>query len=82
MIIKKGDMIKIRAREEEYRAVRIPMLMIEAVLGDETTAEVYGDPVILSVDGKIWPLSEFEIYWVNGYELPNGAKYELSNDPF
>lgn len=81
MIIKKGDMIKVRPRKEEYRAVRIPMLMIEAVLGDETITKVYGDPVVLSLDGKMWPLSEFEIYWVNGFEIPNGSSYELSNDP-
>lgn len=80
MIIKKGDMVKLIPRKEEYREIRIPMVMIEAILGDETITSVYGDPVILSMDGNMWPLSEFAITWVNGVEIPPGGAFELTND--
>jgi len=45
------------------------MFMVEQIVGDIPTIKVLKDCAIVSSSGSIYPLTDFEITWVNGRDL-------------
>lgn len=69
MFIKKGDLIKVNPKlPEDYPPY--PMVMVEAIVGDEVTVYALGDCAIVTTEGYVIGLADYDIVWVNGREVP------------